>query len=149
MHMMSNVLRPFLIALVACAALVQSHAGDQKFAAMLIWGTDGEKPEGKEKELKDVDPALKEKFGKIFKWKNYFEVNRTNITVKPTEPREIELSSKCKVKINHTDKGTEIELIGDGKSVSKQTITMPIKDIHVIAGPDKNATAWFVVLKPE
>src|SRR5688500_17063056 len=149
MHIMSNVLRPFLIALVACAALVQSHAGDQKFAAMLIWGTDGEKPEGKEKELKDVDPALKEKFAKIFKWKNYYEVNRTNIVVKPSEPRHIMLSSKCEVKINHTDKGTEIELIGEKKSLTKQTISMPVKDIQVLAGPDKNATAWFVVLKSE
>ena len=148
MHIVSNVVRCFLIALVALATLTV-QANDQKFTAMLVWGTDGEKPEGKEKELKDVDPALKEKFAKIFKWKNYYEVNRTNIAVKPSEARTVKLSSKCDIKVNHTDKGTEIELIGEGKSMSKQTISMPVKDIQVIAGPDKNATAWFVVLKPE
>ena len=138
-----------LFAFAALSAVITNHAGEQKFTAMLIWGTDGEKPQEKEKDLKDVDPALKEKFKNIFKWKNYFEVNRTNVAVKPSETREIDLSSKCKVKLNHTEKGTEIELIGEGKSMSKQTISMPVKDIQVIAGPDKNATAWFVVLKPD
>ncbi|MGZ8919778.1 MAG: hypothetical protein ACXW32_03975 [Limisphaerales bacterium] len=140
-----------ILAFAATALVLSAHekAGEQKFTAILIWGTDGDKPEDKEKELKDVDPALKVKFGNIFKWKNYFEVTRTNITVKPAEPRNIKLSSKCEVKINHTDKGTEFELIGEGKSMAKHTVSMPLKDIQVIAGPDKNATAWFVVLKPE
>lgn len=146
---MFKPVRLVLLLAFAALALSQSVAAEQKFAAMLIWGTDGEKPEGKEKELKDVDPVLQEKFSKIFKWKNYYEVNRTNIVVKPSEPSHIVLSSKCEVKINHTDKGTEIELFGEKKSVTKQTISMPVKDIQVLAGPDKNATAWFVVLKPE
>ena len=138
-----------LLALAVCASIAQNKPAEQKFTAMLIWGTDGEKPQDKEKDLKEVDPALKEKFKNIFKWKNYFEVTRTNVTVKPGELQNLKLSSKCEVKINHGDKGTEFELIGEGKSMAKQTVSMPVKDIQVIAGPDKNATAWFVVLKPE
>lgn len=138
-----------LLTLAVLTAVVQNHAAEQKFTAMLIWGTDGEKPKEKEKELKDVDPDLKEKFKNIFKWTNYFEVTRTNVLVKTGEPQNLKLSEKCEVKINHTDKGTEFELFGEKKSVAKQTVSMPVKDIQVIAGPDKNATAWFVVLKPE
>ena len=51
-----------LFAFAALSAVITNHAGEQKFTAMLIWGTDGEKPQEKEKDLKDVDPALKEKF---------------------------------------------------------------------------------------
>lgn len=153
MRFMSLVQRCVLFCVLSAAALgfaPESKGSEQKFVAMLIWGTDGEKPQNKEKELKDVDPTLKEKFKNIFKWKNYFEVSRTNITVKPGEPREVELSKKCTVKINHTEnKGTEVELIGEGKSVYKNTISMPLKDILIMGGPDKNATSWFVVLKPE
>jgi hypothetical protein len=138
-----------LLACVAFTVVAQSHAAEQKFTAMLIWGTDGEKPKEKEKDLKDVEPALKDKFKNIFKWKNYFEVNRTNVVVKSGEQQNLKLSSKCEVKINHTEKGTEFELFGEGKSMAKQTVSMPVKDIQVIAGPDKNETAWFVVLKPE
>ena len=145
--------RVALILAFAASALVlsaQEKAGEQKFTAMLIWGTDGDKPEEKEKELKDVDSALKDKFKNIFKWKNYYEVSRTNVTVRAGEPRSLMLSSKCEVKINHTEKqGTEVELIGEKKSLYKNTISMPLKDILIMGGPDKNATSWFVVLKPE
>jgi hypothetical protein len=93
---------------------------------------------------------LQKKFENIFKWKNYYEVSRTNIAVKPGEPRHVTLSSKCDLKINHTEnKGTEVELFGEKKSVYKNTISMPLKDILIMGGPDKNATSWFVVLKPE
>ena len=146
---MSKPVRFVLLLAFAAVTVFQNNAAEQKFTAMLIWGTDGEKPQEKEKDLKDVDPALKEKFKNIFKWKNYFEVTRTNVVVKSGEPQNLKLSDKCEVKINHTDKGTEFELIGEKKSMAKQTVSMPVKDIQVIAGPDKNATAWFVVLKPE
>jgi hypothetical protein len=135
------------------AAAVQLFAGDaakpeQKFAAILVWGTDGDKPEGKD--LKEVDPALKEKFGKIFKWKNYYEVSSTNVAVKVGESKHIKLSKKCEVKIHQTEKeGLNVELFGENKSVFKGNRPMPLKDIFILAGDDKNATAWFVVLKPE
>ncbi|HVK58610.1 MAG TPA: hypothetical protein VM735_07515 [Candidatus Kapabacteria bacterium] len=130
--------------------VTDARATEQKFVAILIWGTDGDKPEEKAKDLKDVDAALKDKFKNIFKWKNYYEVSRTNITVTPSDPRHVKLSDKCEVKINHTEnKGTEVELIGEGKSVYKNTISMPLKDILIMGGPDKDATSWFVVLKPE
>ena len=123
-------------------------APDQKFAAMVIWGTDGDKPD--DKQLKDVDPALQEKFKKIFKWKNYYEVSRTNVTAKAGESKKFEISKKCEVKVHLTEKeGMEVEMFGEGKSVYKAKHSMPVKDILILAGDDKNATAWFVVLKPE
>jgi hypothetical protein len=123
---------------------------EQKFVALLIWGTDDEKPTGTDKDLKDVDTALKEKFKKIFKWKNYYEVSRTKIGVKVGEPKHVKLSKKCEVKIHLTEKeGMDVELIGEEKSVYKGKTSMPLKDILILAGDDKNATAWFVVLKPE
>lgn len=121
---------------------------EQKFTAMLIWGTDEEKPLS-EKDLKDVPPALKEKFGKIFKWKNYFEVTRTDVSVKVGEPKHFKLSKKCEVKINRTEKeGMEVELIGENKTVYKGKHSMPLKDMLILAGDDKNANAWFVILMP-
>jgi hypothetical protein len=144
-----------LVLVIVVLTSLQVFAADpgkpeQKFVAMLIWGTDDEKPTDKEKDLKDVDPALKEKFRKIFKWKNYFEVTRANVGIKVGEPKDIKLSKKCLVKIHQTEKeGMDVELIGEGKTVYKGKSSMPLKDILILAGDDKNATAWFVVLKPE
>lgn len=125
-----------------------NQPSEQKFAAVLIWGTDDEKPE--DKDLKEVGEDLKEKFRKLpIKWKNYYEVTRKNVTVKVGEPQHFNLG-KCLVKINQTkSEGMDLELIGDGKTVYKGNRSMPTKDILILGGDDKNATAWFVVLKPE
>lgn len=128
-------------------ALADSKPG-QKYTAILIWGSDGPKPEGKE--LKDVDGKLTEKFTKIFKWKNYYEVKRSDFELKPGEPKKVSLSDKCEVSLNMTEKeGLEVELFGEGRSVYKGKQSMPLKDVLILAGDDKNATAWFVVLKPQ
>ncbi len=138
----------FLVLIATAVQMLSVHAGEQKFVAMLIWGTDGGKPD--DKDLKEVDPALKEKFGKIFKWKNYYEVSRQPVAVKAGESKHLKLSKKCEVKLQQTEKdGLNVELIGEGKSVYKGNRTMPLKDIFILAGDDKDATAWFVVLKPE
>lgn len=123
-------------------------APEQKFVAILIWGTDGEKPQGKD--LKEVDQHLVGKFRKIFKWQNYYEVGRQPATMKPGDEKHLKLSPKCEVKLKQTEKeGMEVELYGEGKFVVKRKQTMPLSDILILAGDDKNATAWFVVIKPE
>lgn len=123
---------------------------EMKFHAILVWATDDEKPPEKEEELKAIEPALKEKF-KFLKWKNYFQVgDRKHVTVKGSEPSEVKLSHKCKLRLRQTEKeGLQVELIGEGTPVIKKNQTMPLKDILIIGGDDKNATAWMVILKPE
>src|SRR5262245_11532703 len=80
---------------------------EQKFSAILIWGTDSEKPEGKD--LKEVDNSLKEKFKKIFKWKNYFEVTRKPFSLKQGDAHTLKLSQKCDVKVHQSEKeGMEV-----------------------------------------
>ncbi|HTG44561.1 MAG TPA: hypothetical protein VK633_08515 [Verrucomicrobiae bacterium] len=128
-----------------------SKGPEQKFQAILIWGTDGDKPPEKEKELTSVEGGLKDKFKNIFKWKNYFQVGeRKTVLIHSGETKQLQLSHKCQLKLHQTDKeGLEVELIGEGIPVVKRKHTMPLKDILILAGDDKNSTAWFVVLKPE
>lgn len=121
---------------------------EQKFTAILIWGTDGPKPD--DKDFKDVDSGLVEKFKKIFKWKNYYEVRRKDFGLNPGNPHSVNLSEKCQIKLHLTEhEGMEVELVGEGRSVYKGKQSMPLKDLLILAGDDKNATAWFVVLMPQ
>ena len=136
-----------LLALSSSAFGAEQAVPEQKFVAILIWGTDGEKPEGKE--LKDVDQTLKPKFANIFKWKNYYEVTRQPFTIGTGTQKDVKLSEKCLLKVQQTEnEGMEVELIGEGKSVVKRKQSMPLTDILILAGDDKNKTAWFVVIKP-
>jgi hypothetical protein len=129
----------------------EAKGSEQKLQAILVWGTDNEKPKNPQHELKDVDPVLKDKFKKIFKWKNYYQIGDTKpFSIRPGETRQLKLSHKCEVKVHQSDKeGMTVELIGEGIPVVKRTQAMPLKDILILAGDDKNATAWFVVLQPK
>lgn len=140
-----------ILPLLLIIALGQVHASEKpamNLEAILIWGTDGDKPEGKN--LADVDDTFTAKFRKIFKWRNYYEVRRTPFTLQKGEPAQtVKLSEKCSVILEYDDKGgVEVELIGEGKSVTKTRQPMPLNDVLVLAGDDINATAWFVVIKP-
>jgi hypothetical protein len=140
----------FVLALVAAhVSVADNKASEQKYTAILIWGTDEEKPA--DKDLKDLDEALLEKFRKLpVKWKNFYEVTRKDLVVKTGDEQKITLSDKCELKILQTEKeGMAVELIGDKKTVYKGTRSMPTKEMLIFGGDDKNATAWFVVLKPE
>jgi hypothetical protein len=122
----------------------------QKFQAVVVWATDSEKPPEKDEELHPVEPDLKEKI-KFLKWKNYFQVgDRKHVTISPGQTKEIALSHKCRLKLCADDKeGLKIDLIGEDKLVLSKKQNMPQKDILVIGGDDKDATAWLVVLRPE
>lgn len=119
-----------------------------KYKAILVWGTDGDKPDGQN--LKDLDEQVLSKLKKIFKWRNYFEVNSKPFTITAKETQKINLSPKCdiEIKFDSTD-ALEVEMIGEGKVVSRVKKAMPYNEWIVLGGDDKNANAWFVLLIPE
>ncbi|NBR86250.1 MAG: hypothetical protein EB141_12485 [Verrucomicrobia bacterium] len=118
---------------------------ETKVQAVLIWGTDESKPTGKS--LKEVDTKLREKLGKIFKWQNYFEVSRQNSGALPGKSQVIKLSEDCSVDIKILpDNTAEVKLMGKGKAIVTRRHSLTKPDALVLAGDDKNNTAWFVVL---
>lgn len=139
-----------LLAPVLLCGLHGANASDKpqvKLDLILVWGTDGEKPEGKN--LKELDENFTKKF-RIFKWKNYFEVKRVPVALNAGDPaKTVKMSNKCTVVVAYTDKQElEVELLGEGKSVYKGKHAMA-KDDLIVAGDDVNSTAWFVVIKPQ
>src|ERR1043166_7768521 len=136
------------------AAPPAKPAPEMKFKAVLIWGTDGEKPKDEEtlegEQLKDVDDACKNKLKKIFKWQNYYAVQEKNFSLKPGEKKRIQVSKKCEIEVEQKEnEGVAVELIGKGKSVKKVKHAMPLTDWLILGGNDKDQNAWFVVIKPE
>lgn len=134
--------------LLLCQAVCTSvsAAETSRFEARLIWGTDGEKPS--KPPLKDIDGALAEKLRGIFKWKNYFEVNRKVLAPSKSGTLRAVLSEKAEVEVRELDNNNvEVSLFGEGKHVKK--IKQPVTNkLIVIAGDDKNDTAWFVIITP-
>src|SRR5262245_17362973 len=79
--------------------LAAESKGELKFEVQLIWGTNEEKPPGKN--LKEVEPRITEALKGIFKWKNYFEVTQKNLSVPSKMTQRLRLSEKCEVEVQN------------------------------------------------
>jgi len=137
------------LALAATAVLqplvVKSAPADLTLQAQLVWGTNNDKPN--DPKLKDVDPKVTDKLRGVFKWKNYFEVNRQKFTVTGAGPKRVKMSDHCEIEVqNLGNSSVELKLYGQGKMVVKKTQKIKAGELLVLAGDDKNDTAWFVVL---
>ena len=137
----------------ACVALVVSgcaplraHAAALKLQAQLVWCTDDSNPpEGKN--YKPVEASIQKKLPPL-KWKNYFEVNRTDFTLTPAEIKKVPVSEECSLNVlNQSNSTVEVSWIGKGKEVLKRTQSLSKGDILILGGNAPNATAYLVILK--
>src|SRR5437868_5071902 len=118
------------------------RAAEIRLQTQLVWGTDDSKPpDGKD--YKPVEPAIQKKLKELpLKWKNYFEVKRTDFSVVPSVAKHVPLSEKCELNVLGQNNGNfEVSLIGKGKEVVKRTQTLPKGEILVLGGNAPNATA--------
>ena len=130
------------LALVLPAVAV---ADEVKLEAVLIWGTDGGRPN--DPKLKELGGETKAKLKGVFKWKDYFEVDRQSFKVPSGEKKRVRMSSKCEIEVENLGESTmEVKLFGEGRLVVRKKQALPAGDLLVLAGDDKNDTAWFVVL---
>ena len=137
--------RYLAVFLFLASSIADLQAANLNLEAKLIWGTNEDKSPNTDH--KEVDSATKEKLRKVFKWKNYFVVNRI---VKPVPNRgtnRFELSKECTIEIKELEgPKVEVKLIGKGKEVHKTALTITKGQSVVYSGDDKNETAWFVVI---
>ena len=135
------------LVLLACAEL-RAQAGEMKFRACLVWGTDDSKPpEGKD--YTPVDAEISKKLKDLpLKWAHWFEVKRVDFTVPQGATKEVPISEKCQIIVKQLP-GSELEvsLLGKGKEVVKRKQALPKGDMLVLGGNAPNSTAWLVVLK--
>jgi hypothetical protein len=137
--------RCFLALLLLAAGTPQTFAANLRLEAKLIWGTDDAKSPNPDH--KEVDAVTREKLRKVFKWKNYFVVNRAVKEVPSRSSNKFELSKECTIGIKELEgPRVEVKLIGKGKEVHKTTLTISKGQPVVYAGDDKNQSAWFVII---
>ena len=129
-------------------AASKASAAEMKLQTQLVWGTDDAKaPEGKD--YKPVEPAIEKKLKELpLKWKNYFEVKRTDFTVAPAVLKKVPLSEKCGINVlSQGNESFEFSLIGKGKEVVKRTQALGKGEVLVLGGDAPNSTAWLVLVK--
>ncbi len=148
----SRLLRCFLLvgSVTAASLIADGNGAEIRLHAQLIWATNDPKP--KDNKCREVDAALREKLGRIFQWKNYFEIKEEPFGVKPGEAKRVRMSKTCELELRVVDDFTlEVKLFGEGKltkTVRQSIQALRQGELSVLAGDSKDRVgdAWFVVL---
>jgi hypothetical protein len=148
--MSSRYFLPYLTVLLGALSfgtprLFAADAG-LRLEAVLVWGTHVAKTN--DANLKELEPQLAKKFHKAYKWDFYYEVRRKEATISGKDLTKVPISEKCALEIKDLgDERVDVKLIGKGKPVSRSVESLAHGHLMIVAGEDKNDTAWFVVIR--
>jgi hypothetical protein len=114
--------------------------------AQLVWATD-ERPTAPKHP--PVDPDLEAKLKNCaFRWTNYFEISRLQVTLADGETNSLQMSKRCRLGLkNLGNDHVEVKLFGQEKLVSTHRQRVAADRLLVLAGNADNQTAWLVVIK--
>jgi hypothetical protein len=131
--------------LMTSVGMGKLNAAEPKLEVQLVWGTNDDSSSNPDH--KPLEASLAKKLG-MFKWKNYFTVNRKEISLAAKAPHKVRLSPKSEIEVRHLDGARyEINVFGEGKHVRKITEKVTREDSLVIAGDDKNDCGWFILIR--
>lgn len=135
----------WLMVLALIGSLVTAQAAELKLEIVLIWGSNEAKsPDPKHKPLTG---EMAKRLAKVFKWKHYFEVNKIHETIPNRGSKKIRVSPKCDIEIKELEgDSVEVKLYGEGKLINKSVKKLSKGEYFVLAGDDKDETAWFITI---
>ena len=115
------------------------------FYAQLIRGTDREMPE--QIGWKPAGPKLSNHLGPKFRWKNYWEVSRHVISVRPGKISRTRLNPDREIEIDlRGDKEYEVRLFVKGQLTCRAKQSMQ-SGMSITGGARENNESWFVVVR--
>ena len=130
-----------LILATIVSAGVAANAADLKVEATLVWGSNSSNSVNH----KALDAKRSKDLGRIFKWKQYYEITNCVATVAANATVSLHMSPQCELKVKNLDSShVEVSWYGGGKLLMTQTKhALPL----TLAGPDKNDSAYFMLLR--
>lgn len=141
-----------MVMLLAYLALCFNSFADSEsesyfFRAQLIWASNEDLSSD---DLNPLDDKTTEKLRKVFKWENYWEINNKYVDLKEDLRKITKISPECEISLKRIETEeeckVEVVLIGKKNPIIKKTQHINLDECVVLAGPDKDGTAWFVIL---
>jgi hypothetical protein len=140
------VFAPIAVFYLSAARLSAAESPGIHVEAILVWATHVAKTN--DASLKELEHQLAKKLRKAYKWDLYYEVKRKEATVSGKDATHVPISDKCSLDIKHLgEERFEVHLTGKGKPVSRTVESLAHGHIMVVAGDDKNDTAWLIVIR--
>lgn len=132
---------------IACSVIVASGAEQTPTTlyVQLVRATDAEKP--KNADWKPIGPKLSKRISPVFRWKNYWEVNRHTVAVEEGTMPRLHLTPERGLEITARPGGDlEIRLYRDGK-LARKSWHKTNQKMTIMGGKEANGDGWFVVVR--
>jgi len=136
-----------LLAFATFASTLAQAGAEEKvvYYVQLIHGNDEDRPPTAGAQL--VGPKLSKSLHSVFRWKNYWEVRRQEVSMVPGLRTSVVLSKERRVEIDLSQaKKRKVTALSQGNPVC--TSTQPTGKLMTIIGADQDTnTAWFIVVR--
>ena len=134
-----------LFASFAALATLAAEDLNTTFYVQLVRGSDEDKPP--KADAKPIGPKLSQKLQPVFRWKQYWQMNRVEVKVAPGKTAKVRLSDTHEVEIDLKTQGKRtVRFYREGKLVSAST--QPVGESFNIQGENSKAeSAWFIVVR--
>jgi len=128
--------------LLAASAHVSVQAAPITVQARLVLGTSKE-----QKDKMEVSAAIKGKLARVFKWKNYYELNSKRMNIADAATESSKLSRAASIKVTNRKNGkVAVSLFSKGKMLVQKAQSLKLGSYMVLAGNTDSDSAWFIVL---
>ncbi|MDB6121504.1 MAG: hypothetical protein JWQ71_497 [Pedosphaera sp.] len=132
-----------LLVLLGCFSGGLIHAEDLHIKCIVVWATNDETSK-----YKEISPELEKKLLVApYKWKHYYEVHKTNTVLAPKQTKKLKMSEHCLLEATNPNDGRiQVNLVGEGKPVSKNVEPLKVGQTVAFSGDAKNDAGWFVMI---
>ena len=142
-----EVLTLCLVAIILFAPNFATSAAEDSilYYVQLIRGTDSNVPE--DSKWQPIGERLSQKLQSVFRWKNYWEVSRQQVTVKKGKASRTRLTKEREIEIEFVAaETTEIRLIRNGV-LTRKTRGSKETRLRILGGDKDGEESWFVVVR--
>jgi len=141
-------MKQVLLALLMIGVPFLARAADapaMTFYVELIRGSDQDVPPTPD--AHEVGVRLYHRLHDVFRWKNYWEVKRENVSIRPGEKARVRITKEREVEIDLSgSKDMTVSIYADGKLTRKRQ--QSLDTAFYIAGGSNDATdPWFIVVR--
>jgi hypothetical protein len=138
-------LLPLAVLLAFCARAVSAETEPVKFHVQLIYATNSDKPP--QKGWKKVGPKLQKKLSPVFKWKELWEVSRTEVSVPAGQGAKAKLTAERELEIRFQKDGRLELLLYRNAEVVRKMKNMAANERIIMGGESTDRDAWFAVVR--
>lgn len=135
----------FAAMLPALPMAAAGQADALTFYVQLVRGTDDATPPAPN--ARRVGGKVAERFRPVFRWTEYWEIKRDQVSVAPGEKKRVRLSPEREVEVEITQTGKrQVTVYSQGRELCRDC--KPVGESMTIIGGDRDIrSGWFVVVR--